>query len=168
MVRLGFVSSILIALGASSAHAGFVTHAGSNDPASEGFASLVSSGTTGSVDDGGVPAWMIQTHIPAATYFYFSPVFTASQRGDLAQGFELTLTARAIPGSAPSGSALGGVFIDIGDRRFEMYLIRNFGLSVTLVLIIEADKDTVHQAGEAAPVLGLGRHPRPVRPALAG
>jgi hypothetical protein len=132
MVRLTFASSILITLGASSAQAAFVTHAGSNDPVSEGFAALVSTGTAGSVSDGGVPAWMIQTNIPAATFFYYSPVFTASQRGDLAQGFELTLTARAIPGSASSGSAVGGVFIDIGDRRFDVYLIRNFGLTVTL------------------------------------
>lgn len=123
MFRL-VASMVLAGVCAGPVRAGFVSHQGTNNPIAEGFtASLNASTVTGPLDDGGVPAWMIKTTIQSAQSVYFSPVFTDAQKAEISQGFELTMTARALRGSAGTiPTVVGGMAIDVGSRRFDLYL----------------------------------------------
>jgi hypothetical protein len=68
---------------------------------------------------------MIRADSSSTQYGYATPEFTASQKADVLQGFELTVIARVIQGTAAAydstHTVVGGLAINVGSRRFDMY-----------------------------------------------
>lgn len=120
------------------------SHAGSNNPLSEGFTTitfLASVSTNPVVGDQGHDAWELNALTTATQYSYVSGAFTAAEKASIAaNGFNLSFSERILQGPAASVYSpstpyvLSAVGIDTGTRRYQVFLGLNANGDTVAVL----------------------------------
>lgn len=131
------------------------------DPTTAGFSAQVVSGPAPGVNepianDLGVPAWSISESDLGSQFGYQSGPLSAEQKADLAsEGFTLTLRGRALQGNAPAYDAgnntvIGGALLDVGSKRYDLWLGINSSGNTVAVLLTSFD------AGPGGSLRGFG------------